>query len=54
MTDMETEKRTQVRMPGDVHQWLTHRAKQNDRSMNAELIRILKQAKEATEQKQTA
>ena len=52
MTDMETEKRTQVRMPGDVHQWLTHRAKQNDRSMNAELIRILKEAKEQEEQQQ--
>lgn len=47
MTEQETEKRTQVRMPADVHQWLTHRAKQNDRSMNAELIRILKEAKEA-------
>jgi predicted HicB family RNase H-like nuclease len=47
----ESEKRTQVRMPTEVHQWLTHRAKQNDRSMNAELIRILKEAKEATDKK---
>ena len=51
MADAETEKRTQVRMPTDVHQWLIHRAKQNDRSMNAELIRILKEAREATEKK---
>lgn len=51
MTDTETEKRTQVRMPTDVHQWLTHRAKQNDRSMNAELVRILKEVKDGTIEK---
>jgi plasmid stability protein len=49
-------KQTQARMPDEVHQWLAERAKANDRSMNAELVRILKEAmaKEATEQKQTA
>lgn len=48
---MSQDKKTQVRMPADVHQWLTERARRNDRSMNAELIRILKEAmtKEATE-----
>lgn len=40
----EIEKRTQVRMPADVHELLTEQAKQNDRSMNAELVRILKEA----------
>jgi plasmid stability protein len=34
-------------MPLDLHEWLTKRAESNDRSMNAELIRILKEAKEA-------
>lgn len=37
-------KQTQVRMPADVHELLTERAKQNDRSMNGELVRILKEA----------
>ena len=36
-------KQTQVRMPADVHELLIERAKQNDRSMNAELVRILKE-----------
>ena len=38
-------------MPDDVHQWVTDRAKQNDRSMNAELVRILKEVKEGTAEK---
>lgn len=47
------ETRTQVRFPSDIHRWLTERARQNDRSMNAELVRILRETKEqeATEQK---
>ena len=48
---IESGKRTQARIPADVHQWLTGRAKQNDRSMNSELVRILKAAKEADEKK---
>lgn len=36
-------KRTQVRMPTEVHELLIERAKRNDRSMNAELVRILKE-----------
>ena len=46
-----TQKQTQVRMPAEVHQWLVNRAKQNDRSMNAELVRILKEVKEGTAEK---
>jgi predicted HicB family RNase H-like nuclease len=47
----ELDKKTQARIPAPIHQWLTERAKINDRSMNAELVRILKEAmaKEATE-----
>lgn len=37
------QKQTQVRMPAEVHELLIERAKQNDRSMNAELVRILKE-----------
>jgi len=54
MIEIENDKRTQVRMPTDIHRWLTHRAKQNDRSMNAELIRIVRQAMEATKKQATA
>ena len=46
-----SKKQTQVRMPDDIHQWVTERAKQNDRSMNAELVRILKEVKEGTAEK---
>ena len=46
-----SQKQTQVRMPADVHELLTARAKQNDRSMNAELVRILKEVKEGTAEK---
>jgi hypothetical protein len=42
----ESEKRTQARIPAPVHRWLAERAKTNDRSMNAELVRILKEAME--------
>ncbi|MFM2318730.1 MAG: hypothetical protein RLZZ215_1351 [Pseudomonadota bacterium] len=45
------ETRTQVRFPSDIHQWLTERARRNDRSMNAELVRILRETKEAEEHK---
>jgi len=47
----EADKRTQARIPADVHQWLTDRAKRNDRSMNAELVRILKEVKDGTIEK---
>jgi hypothetical protein len=43
-----------LRLDPDLSQWVKERAKAGDRSMNAELIRIVRQAKEATEQTQTA
>ena len=48
---MSQDKKTQARIPADVHQWLTDRAKTNDRSMNAELVRILKEVKDGTIEK---
>lgn len=50
---MTQDKRTQTRIPADVHQWLTDRAKGNDRSMNAELVRILKEVKDGTIEKKS-
>ncbi len=41
-----TQVKTQARLPLTLHQWLTERARRNDRSMNAELVRILREAKE--------
>ena len=41
-----------LRLDPDLSQWVKERAKAGDRSMNAELVRIVRQAKEA-EQKQT-
>ncbi len=38
--------KTQTRLPTDIHYWLTERARRNDRSMNAELVRILRETKE--------
>jgi hypothetical protein len=43
-----------LRLDQELNQWVKEQAKTNDRSMNAELVRIVRQAKEATEQKQTA
>lgn len=48
---MTQDKRTQTRIPAEVHQWLAERAKTNDRSMNAELVRILKEVKDGTIEK---
>lgn len=42
-----------VRLEPDLSKWVKERAKDGDRSMNAEFIRIVRQAKEAAEQKQT-
>ncbi|UJS24794.1 Arc family DNA-binding protein [Thiothrix winogradskyi] len=41
-----------VRLEPELSQWVKARAKAGDRSMNAELNRLIKQAREA-EQKQT-
>lgn len=43
-----------IRIEPDVDAWLKVRAKEGDRSMNAEINRILRKAKEADEQKQAA
>jgi hypothetical protein len=43
-----------LRLEPELSQWVKERAKDGDRSINAELIRIVRQAKEATEQKQAA
>lgn len=42
-----------LRLDQDLSLWVKERAKDGDRSINAELIRIVRQAKEAAEQKQT-
>lgn len=51
---MNKEVRTQLRTTNELHQWLVSRAKNNDRSMNAEINRILKQKMEEEVQKQAA
>jgi hypothetical protein len=43
-----------LRLEHELYQWVRERAKDGDRSINAELVRIVRQAKEAAEQKQTA
>ena len=43
-----------VRLDHKLSQWVKERAKAGDRSMNAELVRIVRQAKEAEEQKHAA
>ena len=43
-----------VRLDNELSQWVKERAKAGDRSMNAELVRIVRQAKEAEEQKHAA
>lgn len=42
-----------LRLEPELSQWVKERAKAGDRSMNAELIRIVRQAKEV-EEKQAA
>ncbi len=51
---MKQQTRTQVRIPEDISEWLKHRAKDQDRSMNAEIIRILRERKEAEGQEARA
>ena len=46
--------RTQTRYQPDLHAWLADRAKQNNRSLNGELMEVLKQLKEAEQKAQTA
>ena len=42
-----------LRMAEDLKEWLKDRAKTNDRTVHAELNRILKEVREADEQKET-
>ena len=41
--------RTQVRIPTDLMDWLKQRAREENRSMNAQLIELLKQARKQSE-----
>ena len=43
-----------LRMADELRAWINARAKRNDRSVNAELNRLIKQAKEAEEGSQAA
>lgn len=43
-----------LRLSEDLKRWVQQRAKRNDRSMNAEMNRLLRQVKEAEEVSQTA
>lgn len=45
--------RTQVRFPGDLMEWVKQQAKEQNRSMNAQLVEILQQAKGKTKNEQT-
>jgi hypothetical protein len=42
---MQITARTQVRFPGDLMDWLKSQAKEQNRSMNAQLVEIIAQAK---------
>lgn len=37
--------RTQVRFPGELMEWLKQQAREQNRSMNAQLVEIIQQAK---------
>lgn len=41
--------RTQVRIPVDLMDWLKQRAREENRSMNAQLMELLKQARKQSE-----
>lgn len=42
---MQSLTRTQVRFPGELMDWVKQQAKEQGRSMNAQLVEIIKQAK---------
>lgn len=42
---MQSLTRTQVRFPGELMDWLKQQAKDQGRSMNAQLVEIIRQAK---------
>lgn len=43
-----------LRLAVELRDWLCAKAKKNDRSMNAEIVRILREQKEADEQEAKA
>lgn len=40
---MKQEAKVQLRLPADVHQWLVKFAAENDRSMNGQVVSILRE-----------
>lgn len=50
------EAKIQLRLPGQVKDWLSDVAKQNDRSMNGQMVAILKEQmdKKVRQEKQSA
>jgi len=42
--------RVQTRYQADIHQWLAEKAKSSNRSLNGQLMEILKKAKEEEEE----
>lgn len=42
--------RTQLRLPKELHKWVSQRAQREGRSMNREICRILETAKSGEEQ----
>ncbi len=53
MTEKNRVKPYPLRMAADLKEWVRARANGNDRSINAELNRLIRQVKEAEEQSQT-
>lgn len=45
--------RTQVRFPGELMEWLKQQAREQNRSMNAQLVEIVQQAKGKMKNEQT-
>jgi hypothetical protein len=45
---MSEQARTQVRFPGELMEWLKQQAREQNRSMNAQLVEIIQQAKGKT------
>ena len=49
--DMKDEIRSQFRIPGEVGAWLKELAESNFRSMNGQLVAVLKEKMDATKEK---
>nr|WP_287018686.1 Arc family DNA-binding protein [Halomonas sp.] len=46
--------KTQTRMPDELAEWLKHSAKENHRSMNAQLVHLLERCKRNENEKPAA